>query len=131
MVQINDIQKKKLYMGVYDSLLTKYGAVLAGYFLLGFPIFTGSERYNVKFQNDSSIITKDFIRNSGLLVNLAKAIGRIIYSYKDIQNLAGYTLLVDELFTVITDVNEGKFVRPQVNQDVLKSYVGGTVSSIE
>ena len=116
-----------MYMGIYDSLLTKYGAVLAGYCLLGFPVFSGSERYTVQFQNDSSIITKDFIRNSGLMVNLAKATGKVIYSYKDLQNLAGYTHLVDELCTVITEVNDGKYVRPQVNEELLKKYVGGSI----
>lgn len=116
-------------MGTYDAILTKYGAVLAGYCLLGYPVFSGSERYTVKFQHDSSIITKDFMRNSALLVNLAKAIGKIISSYKDIQNLAGYTHLVDELKTVIEDVNKGDYYRPQVKKDVLKNYVGGKVSN--
>lgn len=122
------MQNKKLYIGIFDSLLTKYGAVMMGYTLLGFPIFTGSERYSKKFSNDSSIITKDYIRNSTLLVNLAKAIGRFIYSYKDVQNLAGYTHLVDELRTVLSDVNKGQYVRPQVKQDNLAKFVGGKVS---
>lgn len=115
-------------MGTYDSLLTKYGAVLAGYCLLGYPIFSGNDRYSVKFQNDSSIITKDFIRNSGLLVNLAKATGKIISSYKDIQHLAGYTYLVDELKSVITEINEGNYYRPQVKQENFRDYIGGKVS---
>lgn len=115
-------------MGTYDSLLTKYGAVLAGYCLLGYPVFSGSDRYSVKFQHDSSIITKDFIRNSGLLVNLAKATGKIISSYKDIQHLAGYTFLVDELNTVITEVNQGNYYRPQVKKENFSNYVGGKVS---
>lgn len=127
---IHDLNIKKMYMGIYDSLLTKYGAVLTGYCLLGFPVFSGSERYTVQYQNDSSIITKDFIRNSGLMVNLAKATGKVIYSYKDLQNLAGYTHLVDELCTVVEEVNEGKYVRPQVNEEILKKYVGGSVSLI-
>lgn len=110
-------------------MLTKYGAVLAGYCLLGFPIFLGNnERYTKEYSNDPSIITKDFIKNSGLLVSLSKAIGKIVYSYKDIQNLAGYTHLVEQLDTVINDVNNGKYVRPVVNEENLKKYVGGRVS---
>jgi hypothetical protein len=63
------------------------------------------------------------------MVNLAKATGKLIYSYKDLQNLSGYTHLVDELDTVLKEVNNGKYVRPQVNEEVLKQYVkGGTVS---
>ena len=63
------------------------------------------------------------------MVNLAKSIGRIISSYKEIQNLAGYTLVVDELRVVLDDVINQKFVRPQVNAEKLKQYVGGKVSN--
>lgn len=118
-------------MGTFDSLLTKYGAVMAGYSILGFPVFSGNERYTKKFKGDSSIITKDFIRNSGLLVSLAKSIGRIIGSYKDLQNLAGYTHLVSELNNVIEDVNHEKYVISKVddnNNTNLKQFVGGKVS---
>lgn len=126
---VDDFNKKKFYMGMFDSMLTKYGAVLCGYVLLGLPVFTGSERYSKKFENDSSIITKDFIRNSGLMVNLAKSTGKIISSYKDLQNLAGYTDSVYELNNVISDVNMGHYHRPQVKGDLLKNYVGGKVSN--
>lgn len=35
---------KKLYMGVLDSMLVKYGAVMIGYAVLGLPVFgPGSE----------------------------------------------------------------------------------------
>jgi ATP-binding cassette subfamily D (ALD) protein 3 len=30
---------KKLYMGVFDSMLVKYGAVMVGYAVLGLPVF--------------------------------------------------------------------------------------------
>lgn len=33
-------------------------------------------------QNDPSKITRDYVRNSSLLINLAKAIGRLVISYK-------------------------------------------------
>jgi hypothetical protein len=52
----------------------------------------------------------------------------MVVSYKDLQNLAGYTFLVNELDTVINDVNEEKFVREKVNEDLLKNYKGGQVS---
>lgn len=127
---LDKFYKKKLYMGTFDSLLTKYGAVLGGYSILGLPVFMGSERYTVQYKNDPSIITKDYIKNSAILVNLAKAIGRFLYSYKDIQNLAGYTYLVNELKTVIEDMHREKFVRPQVKNDVLSRYVGGNVRNL-
>jgi len=64
---------RRLYMGCFDSMLTKYGAVLVGYSILGLPIFgPGRSEYLTKIGKDPSIITKDYVRNSSLLINLAK-----------------------------------------------------------
>ena len=72
-------------MGIYDSMLVKYGAVMVGYAVLGLPVFgPGKEKYLKMVGNDPARITKDYVRNSSLLINLAKAIGRIVVSYKEI-----------------------------------------------
>jgi ATP-binding cassette subfamily D (ALD) protein 3 len=85
-------------MGVIDSMLVKYGAVLIGYAIVGLPVFgPGSAEYLKNIGTDPSVITRDYVRNSSLLINLAKAIGRLVISYKEIQQLAGYTTLVYEM----------------------------------
>jgi ATP-binding cassette subfamily D (ALD) protein 3 len=33
------MMNKKLYMGVFDSMLVKYGAFMVGYGVLGLPVF--------------------------------------------------------------------------------------------
>jgi ATP-binding cassette subfamily D (ALD) protein 3 len=72
-------------MGIFDSLLVKYGAFIVGYTIIGLPVFgPNKEKYLAKVGNDSSKITKDFVKNSSLLINLAKAIGRVVVSYKEI-----------------------------------------------
>lgn len=72
-------------MGILDSVLVKYGAVSVGYSVCGLPVFgPGKEEYLRKINNDPTQITKDYVRNSSLFINLAKAIGRIVVSYKDI-----------------------------------------------
>ena len=72
-------------MGIFDSLLVKYGAVMVGYAVVGLPVF-GPRRatYLASVGSDKSKITKDYVRNSSLLINLAKAIGRLVVSYKEI-----------------------------------------------
>lgn len=121
----NDIYLKRFYMGIFDNLIYKYGANIIGYCLLAIPVFGEQQsKYTQKGKVDASNITKDYIRNSSNLLNLSKAIGRIIVSYKEIQNLAGYTFLVRKLDKVMTDVNNGKFIRTQVNEAILKDYVG-------
>ena len=116
-------------MGIFDSMLVKYGAVMIGYTVVGLPVFVqGREKYLASIKDDPNRITKDYVRNSSLLINLAKAIGRIVVSYKDVQNLAGYTSLIHEMDDVLGDLKNGKFRRTQVTatqdgtatQEVLK-----------
>lgn len=103
-------------MGIYDSMLVKYGAVMVGYGVLGLPVFgPGKEKYLRTIGTDPSRITKDYVRNSSLLINLAKAIGRIVVSYKEVQNLAGYTSLIYELKEVLDDLDTGKYKRMMVH----------------
>jgi len=108
---------KRFLMGIFDSMLVKYGAVMIGYTVVGLPVFgPGREEYLRRIGNDQSQITRDYVRNSSLLINLAKAIGRTVVSYKDVQNLAGYTTLIHEMDEVLTDLRNGKFMRTQVTE---------------
>lgn len=103
---------KRFVMGIFDSMLVKYGAVMVGYTVVGLPVFgPRREEYLKKIANDPTKITKDYVRNSSLLINLAKAIGRVVVSYKDVQNLAGYTSLVHEMEEVLDDLHKNKFKR--------------------
>lgn len=82
---IKFVMYKKYWMGIFDSMLVKYGAVTVGYTIVGLPVFgPGRKEYLKSVNNDPLLITKDYIRNSSLLINLAKAIGRIVISYKDV-----------------------------------------------
>lgn len=109
------VMKQKFYMGIFDSMITKYGAVLVGYTILGLPVFgRNKEEYLKAVATDTSQITRDYIRNSAMLISLAKAIGRIVVSYKEVQNLAGYTSLVYELEEVLSDLDKGQYKRSMV-----------------
>lgn len=112
------VATKRLYMGVYDSMLFKYGAVLVSYAVLGIPVFgSGKDEYLKNVGEDTSSITRDYIRNSSLIISLAKAMGRILSSYKEIQQLAGYTTLVYELTEVIQDIKNNKYARIMINNE--------------
>jgi len=115
---INYMLSKRFWMGIFDSMLVKYGAVMVGYTVVGLPVFgPNSEAYLKARGNDSAAITKDYIRNSSLLINLAKAIGRLVVSYKEVQNLAGYTTLVYEMDEVLGDLSQGRYKRVMVTQN--------------
>lgn len=113
---INGVLTRKFFMGIFDSMLVKYGAVLVGYAILGLPVFgPGSKEYlQAEGNDDPSKITRDYVRNSSLLINLSKAIGKIVISYKEVQNLAGYTSLVYEVKQVLDDLNNDTYTRTMV-----------------
>ena len=71
-------------------------------------------------KGDTSRITGDYIRNTSLLINLSKAIGKLILSYKDLQELAGYTSLIDELDVVLDELKQGKYQKTLLNPDLVK-----------
>jgi ATP-binding cassette subfamily D (ALD) protein 3 len=109
---------RRFLMGIYDSMLVKYGALFVGYAILGLPVFgPRSKEYLATIGDDESKITRDYVRNTSLLINLAKAIGRIVVSYKDVQNLAGYTTLIYEMKEVMDDLSEGKYERKRVKNE--------------
>ena len=118
----------RFFNGIYDSILVKYGAFVFGYVIVGLPVFgPNSEEYLARIGGDTSTIVKDYVRNTGMLINLAKAIGRIVISYKEIQSLAGYTALVTKFDTVLEDMRQGKFERQILNEELVANQ--GQVNS--
>jgi ABC-type uncharacterized transport system fused permease/ATPase subunit len=74
------------------------------------------------------------VRNSSLLINLAKAIGRLVVSYKEVQQLAGYTTLIYEMDEVLSDLSQGRYKRVMVNaseEKLNQIAVGSTKGSAQ
>ncbi|KAK7064584.1 ATP-binding cassette sub-family D member 2 [Favolaschia claudopus] len=59
--------------------------------------------------------TEGFITNRRLLLSSSDAFGRIMYSYKDLSELAGYTSRVALLLDTMKDVRHGKFDKALVS----------------
>nr|AZL94684.1 ATP-binding cassette sub-family D [Nephromyces sp. MMRI]AZL94685.1 ATP-binding cassette sub-family D [Nephromyces sp. MMRI] len=97
---------RKLYMGCFDGLLIKYGALIVGYITVALPVFWPKNRLIYQMNDSTSLLTQDIVRNSSLLLNLAKAIGKIVISYKELQTLGGYTHLICQLHEVLDDLQK-------------------------
>ncbi|KAH7927381.1 hypothetical protein BV22DRAFT_1031862 [Leucogyrophana mollusca] len=59
--------------------------------------------------------TEGFVTNRRLLLSSSDAIGRVMYSYKDLAELAGYTSRVSLLLDTMADVRKGKFEKALVS----------------
>ncbi|ETO24036.1 hypothetical protein RFI_13123 [Reticulomyxa filosa] len=106
-------------MTAFNNFLQKYGSVMMGYSVLGLPVFGKRSSQYASANATASDITQDYVRNSSLLINLSKAIGRIVTSYEAVQRLAGYTQLVGRLQDVLDDLHHGKYDRQLVNAELL------------
>lgn len=53
-----------------------------------------------------------------MLVKLAEAIGRLVLAGRDMTRLAGFTARVTEIMSVLNDLNNGKYVRTMLTDNV-------------
>ena len=77
----------------------------------------------IKSKNSSLTVVADrmeqFTTNRRLLMNASDAFGRILYSFKDVAELKGYTDRVYDLTSVLQDVSKGQTVKQLVGGDTL------------
>ena len=94
--------------GIIDSVLVKYCATQLAYYLLSRPVFNprnDGKNSNEIISNDSTLIMESYSKNSGYLINLSQAVGRLVLAGRDLTRFAGYTWRVAELFTVLEDLS--------------------------
>lgn len=56
-----------------------------------------------------------FVTNRRLLLSASDAFGRVMYSYKELAELAGYTSRVADLLETMEDVKGGKYQKKLVS----------------
>ncbi|KAJ3226998.1 hypothetical protein HK099_003621 [Clydaea vesicula] len=124
---INHIYKIRIAYNMFEDFLIKYSWSAVGLIMASIPVFfpeyAGSaqiEREKILDKNNagSDILdlkqgsrTQGFITNKRLMVGLADAGGRLMYSYKELSELAGFTFRVYSMIQVLEDINEQKFVQ--------------------
>ncbi|KAJ1505063.1 ATP-binding cassette sub- D member 3, partial [Coelomomyces lativittatus] len=102
--------------GILDSIFVKYLATMLAYFLLAKPIvfddvpatptpIPTTQRTGLldpPKNNDATLFMETYSRNSGYLVHLSQAVGRLVLAGRDLTRLAGYTTRVAQLFQGLT-----------------------------
>lgn len=74
-------------------------------------------------------MTAGFVTNRRLLLSSSDAFGRIMYSYKELAELAGYTLRVSELLDTMQAVKERKFEKKLVSSAGTEENARGEMGS--
>ncbi|KAJ3021785.1 hypothetical protein HKX48_007756 [Thoreauomyces humboldtii] len=128
---INRIYRIRIAYNMFEDFIIKYSWSAAGLLIASIPVFypdlagARSKRQELRLAQaqvgDGETIlsqldrktgsrTQGFITNKRLMVSLADAGGRIMYSYKELNELAGYTYRVYNMLRVLQDLHDDRYV---------------------
>lgn len=88
---IKKIQRVKIWHTMVEDFIIKYYWGAAGMAITALPIFFGGKKAK---EMTAGSRTEGLVTNRKLLQSSADAFGRIMYSYKELAELAGYTARV-------------------------------------
>ncbi|KAG9110757.1 hypothetical protein FRC07_008153, partial [Ceratobasidium sp. 392] len=109
---INFVLRRRLWHGVVEEGIVKWMWGCFGLCICAIPVFfklpgTG--------KNDLGGRTESFVTNRRLLLSASDAFGRVMYSYKELAELAGYTARVSLLMDTMRDVQRAQFEKALVS----------------
>ncbi|TQS34363.1 hypothetical protein Golomagni_05256 [Golovinomyces magnicellulatus] len=135
---MEDIYALKIQYNILEDFVLKYSWSAYGYLLSSLPVFfpawagLGGAQELAEISGGSDrekSRMKDFITNKRLMLSLADAGGRMMYSIKDISELAGYTSRVYTLISTLHRVHGDAYFPSRGTQSELFSLsdVQGTL----
>ncbi|KAH6621134.1 ABC transporter transmembrane region 2-domain-containing protein [Chaetomium sp. MPI-SDFR-AT-0129] len=109
---INFILQRRFYHGFMEDYVVKYIWGALGLVLCSMPVFVKLPGQVVSSMGDR---TESFVTNRRMLLGASDAFGRLMFSYKEVMELAGYTSRVSSLLQVMDDIQAGKFSKKLVS----------------
>lgn len=113
---VNRILRRRLYHGFLEDFIVKYFWGALGLALCSVPVFFK----NPAIASASAAVgnrTQSFVTNRRLLMQASDAFGRVMFSYKELAQLAGYTARVDLLLNVMEDIKNGKMEKQMISAE--------------
>ncbi|KAI8620916.1 ABC transporter transmembrane region 2-domain-containing protein [Chytriomyces sp. MP71] len=122
---VNTIFRVRIWHGMLEDFVIKYLWGGFGFTLCAMPVFFDFSDAEVGSSGEAVLgsRTKGLVTNRRLLMQASDAFGRVMYAYKDVAELAGYTSRVTLLLDVFQDMQSNQFQKVLVsnaNEDVLK-----------
>lgn len=111
---VNRILRRRFYHGVMEDFVIKYFWGALGLLLCSVPVFVKLPQ-EITGSGPKADQTGSFMTNRRLLISSSDAFGRLMSSYKEISQLAGYTSRVSMLLDVIQDTQRGHFEKALVS----------------
>ncbi|KAJ9201617.1 hypothetical protein DTO164E3_3510 [Paecilomyces variotii] len=109
---VNRILRRRLYHGFMEDFVVKYFWGALGLILCSFPVFFRIPGQVTQTMGDR---TESFVTNRRMLLSSSDAFGRVMFSYKEISELAGHTARVSSLLDVMDDLTAGHFAKKLVS----------------
>ncbi|KAJ3413910.1 hypothetical protein HDV05_007352 [Chytridiales sp. JEL 0842] len=146
---INGIYNIRIAYNMFEDMIIKYSWSAVGLLISSIPVFypeyagSRTKREAAAIAEEDSIggpvpeggvdrktgsRTQGFITNKRLMLSLADAGGRIMYSYKELSELAGYTYRVYNMLRVLQDLHDDKYVQTGENKDFSLENIQGTIT---
>ncbi|KAJ9165092.1 ABC transporter transmembrane region 2 [Coniochaeta hoffmannii] len=109
---VNYILRRRFYHGFMEDFVIKYFWGALGLLLCSVPVFVKLPGQLVVNMGDR---TESFVTNRRMLLSASDAFGRVMFSYREIMELAGYTSRVSSLLDVMDDIQAGHFEKKLVS----------------
>ncbi|KAI1132656.1 ABC transporter transmembrane region 2 [Nemania abortiva] len=118
---VNYILRRRFYHGIMEDFVIKYFWGALGLLLCSVPVF-----FKLPGQLGDTISmgdrTETFVTNRRMLLSASDAFGRIMFSYREIMELAGYTSRVASLLEVMDDIQAGHFEKKLVSSSGIEEH---------
>lgn len=109
---VNYILRRRFYHGFMEDFVIKYFWGALGLLLCSVPVFFKIPGQVALNMGDR---TETFVTNRRMLLSASDAFGRVMFSYREIMELAGYTSRVATLLEVMDDIQAGQFEKRLVS----------------